>query len=181
MSVMIKEKNVVDLLKTKPEKALKILYEENFSYLCFRVFRIFPDWNVAEDIVQEVFLEVWKKRKELTIRTNFRSYLRRSVVNRTLNYIRDQKLVFEDEEKASSVKSKSSSGLDNLQTIELEQRIGLAIDSLPQKCRIIFGMNRFEEMSYAEIANKLEISVKTVENQISKALKILREKLKDSY
>lgn len=181
MSVMIDEKNVFEMLKTEPEMALKILYEENFSYLCFIVYRVLPDWSIAEDIVQEVFFEVWKKRKILNIKSNFRSYLKRSVVNRTLNYIRDQKFVFDDEEKASAIKSKSSSGLENLQTNELEKRIDTAISLLPQKCRIIFGMNRFEELSYAEIAAKLDISVKTVENQISKALKILREKLKDNY
>jgi RNA polymerase sigma-70 factor (ECF subfamily) len=177
---MVKDNNLVEILKNQPDKAFKILYKDYFSYLCYIVYRVYPDWSVAEDIVQDVFLEIWKKRKNIDIHTKIRSYLRKAVVNKTLNYIRDKRIVLDDEEKASGIKSEVCSGLQNLQEEELKNRITIAIQSLPKKCRIIFGMSRFEEMSYAEIACELAISVKTVENHISKALKILREELKDN-
>jgi RNA polymerase sigma-70 factor (ECF subfamily) len=177
---MIDKRELVKLLEVEPEKALKIIYKDNFKYLCSIVYRLYPDWNVAEDVVQDVFLEVWKKRKTIDFNIKIRPYFRKAVINKALNRIRDNRIILDDEGKASSIKSEVYSGLQNLEQEELKDRIDKAIHTLPKKCRIIFGMSRFEDMTYSEIASELGISVKTVENQISKALKILRDKLKDN-
>ena len=95
-----------------------------------------------------------------------------------MNYIRDQKK-FIDHESATIIRDKEVINQDHLEVAELESRIWKVIDSLPEKCREIFILNRFEEKKYAEIAEFLRISVKTVEAQMSKALKTLRENLKD--
>lgn len=132
-----------------------------------------------EDIAQDVFYELWKKRARLTIKTSLKAYLRRAAMNKALNFIRDQKIKFDDEEKQAPLESKIPSINQKLEAAELQQLIDQVIDDLPERCRVVFVLSRFEEMSYNEIAKQLDISSKTVENQISKALKILRVRLGD--
>ena len=120
-------------------------------------------------------MDIWRKREEINIEISLRAYLRRAAVNRSLNHIRKQKMKFEEAE--NSVSELASNDNDSqivMERDELEKRIHDCIENLPPKCKIVFAMSRFENMSYQEIATSLEISVKTVENQISKALKILR-------
>ena len=137
------------------------------------MYRILSDENLSEDIAQEVFYELWKKRHRINIQTSLKAYLKRAAVNKSLNYIRDQKIKFEEVSKAPVLSTKSHNA--QLEAKELQEQINLAVNALPERCRIIFSLSRFEEMSYQEIANTLQISTKTVENQISKALKILRQ------
>ena len=167
--------SIVDLMHSDPEKALQEMYELYYSMLCNAVYFILKDRSISEDIVQEVFVEVWKKMDKIQINQSFASYLRRSCTNRALNYLRDNSIKWEDE---SSLYAYEDSGFTSEQYNAaelLEARINETIEKLPEKCGIIFGLSRFEEMSYAQIAKHLDISIKTVENQISKALKILRE------
>jgi RNA polymerase sigma-70 factor (ECF subfamily) len=171
---------LVKLLSVNAEEALRQMYDQYYSYLCYAVYNVLPDRAIAEDIVQEVFFEIWKKRERLNINSSLRSYLKRAAINKTLNYIRDLKLKFEDEEKATMVVDKNVEVQRELEAQELQLKIDNAINGLPEKCRIIFGMSRYEEMTYKEIAQQLEISVKTVENQISKALRLMRIAL-DNY
>ena len=128
-----------------------------------------------KSLIQDIFFDLWKKRETITVQTALRPYLRRAAVNRALNHIKRKRIIPNDDEDAAvDIVSKSPSGQAYLEKDELETRIYAVIESLPPKCKLVFGMSRFENMSYQEIADALEISVKTVENQISKALKILR-------
>lgn len=171
----VEDAEIVRLLKNDDEKAIDLLFDNYYNYLCGVVYRVISDADYAEDLVQEIFLDIWRKRHDLNISTSLRAYLRRAGVNRSLNFIRKQKMKFEDaEETMNDLRSTEISGQVEMEHSELEQRIHSCIDALPPKCKLIFGMSRFENMSYQEIANSLEISVKTVENQISKALKLLR-------
>lgn len=138
-----------------------------------------PDQNIAEDLAQEVFFDLWRKRDKLNIKTSLKAYLRRAAVNKTLNYIRDKKINFEEEDKIPDLDNEQTSVIQKMSADELQVKITAAIDSLPERCRIIFSLSRYEEMTYKEIAQKLDISIKTVENQISKALSILRVALGD--
>lgn len=165
---------LVSLLSQDAEKALKQMYDQYYTYLCYAVYNVLPDRNVSEDIVQEVFFEIWKKRETLNITSSLRAYLKRAAINRTLNYIRDRKIKFEEEDKALAVADTRVEVTKEMEADELKVKIAEAMNELPEKCRIVFGMSRYEEMSYKEIAEKLDISVKTVENQISKALKMMR-------
>ncbi len=167
------------LLSTDGDKAMRYLYDEYYTSMCYAVYRVLPDRNAAEDIVQEVFLEVWNKREKLNVTSSLKSYLRRACVNRTLNHIRNKKIKFEEEETASVIPDDGIRAQRSMEVDELKTEIRSAIDELPEKCRIVFSMSRYEEMSYKEIAEKLEISIKTVENQISKALKYLRNALSE--
>jgi len=174
----ITDQHILDKFSEGDDKAIELLFSKYYKYLCACVYKLIKDSNTAEDIVQEVFMELWKKRKGLNINISIKAYLRRASINKTLNHIRAKKVNFEDESELLIVPSKVSSSQQEIEGTELQTEITRAIDKLPEKCRIIFAMSRYEEMTYKEIAAKLEISVKTVENQISKALKLLKTELK---
>ena len=167
----------VQLLNTDSETGFKLLFEEYYQYLCMNVFRIIGKQDVTEDIVQDVFFEIWKKREQIMISTSLKAYLRRAAINKSLNHIRDQKMVIDEDETAISDRVEFAKAHQLLELEDLQGIINVAIDQLPEKCRIVFAMSRFEEMSYREIAESLGISIKTVENQISKALRHLRKEL----
>ena len=167
---------LLELLGKDDELAISLIFRAYYSYLCKVAYKILPDTNLAEDLSQEVFFELWRKRGQLPAITSLKAYLRRATVNRALNYIRDQRIRFSDEEPGPMPGNAVSVG-QQMEADELQQRIDEAIDGLPERCRIVFVLSRFEDMSYQEIADALDISVKTVENQISKALRQLRESL----
>lgn len=175
----LRSSELVKLLSHNAEEALRQMYDEYYSYLCYSVYKVLPDRVIAEDIVQEVFFEIWKKRETIKINTSLRSYLKRAAINKTLNHIRDQKMKFDDEDQAIMIPDTNVHAHRQMEAGELEDKINRAINDLPEKCRIIFGMSRYEELTYKEIAEKLDISVKTVENQISKALRLMRKALSD--
>jgi len=167
----------LQLLRIDSERAIEQLFEQYYAYLCRSAFRLLPDGHLAEDLVQEVFYELWKRRESLRISISLKAYLRRATVNKTLNYIRDHRKVFFEAEDHQPLAGKLDDAQQRLEAAELQERIDRAIDQLPDRCRIVFVLSRFEEMTYAEIADQLNISVKTVENQISKALRSLRKAL----
>lgn len=173
------DKELQALLQKDSEQAIVLIFKRYYNYLCKVVYKIIPDYTLVEDLTQEVFFELWRKKEQLSVTASLKAYIRRAAVNKSLNYIRDQKIKFADEEHYPVVKSKEPSATQKLEADELQVRIDEAIDRLPERCRVIFVLSRFEYMSYSEIANSLDISVKTVENQISKALKLLRVALQD--
>lgn len=131
------------------------------------------DLDDAKDIVHNVFIITWEKFETLPEDTNYRSYLFTAVRNRCLNYLRDKKKNV-SLDNAMQVESYSLAGTE---ASELEVRIETTINSLPEKCREVFELNRQEGLKYAQIAEKLGISIKTVEAQMSKALGVLRSHL----
>ncbi len=135
---------------------------------------------MAKEIVQDSFINLWEKRQSIDISKSVKSYLTTSIRNKCLNYLRDTKK-FNTDIILSDVlfQEVNFEQSDKLIEKELSNRINNAIDKLPEKCKEIFVLNRFENLKYKEIAVKFNISIKTVETQISKALKHLREKLKD--
>lgn len=132
------------------------------------------DLDDARNIVHDVFLGLWEKWEGLPEDTNYKSYLYAGVRNRGLNFIRDRKKQVAFEQVAEG---KLALAADEMNATELEGEIEFAIQSLPEKCREVFEMNRKEGLKYAQIAEALGISVKTVEAQMSKALGVLRERL----
>jgi RNA polymerase sigma-70 factor (ECF subfamily) len=150
------------------------LFRSYFTPLMLFAKKILVDEDDAREVVHKVFIALWEKREEIDLAKSLKSYLFTSVHNRSLNVLRDRKK-FSDEELPEVAGDWDVS--TQIESMELEEKIREAIQSLPEKCRQVFELNRFEGLKYSEIAEKLNISIKTVENQMSKALKILREKL----
>ncbi|MEM9822860.1 MAG: RNA polymerase sigma-70 factor [Bacteroidota bacterium] len=171
------DQELFQLLQENKEEAVTELFRRHYVYVCKSAYRIIGNEAIAEDLAQDVFLGLWKRRAQLNIKTSVKAYLKKAVTNKALNYIRDQKMKFTDTEKMPEMPAKAVGIHQELEKEELEQVIQKAVNRLPERCRIVFCLSRFEELSYQEIADQLEISIKTVENQISKALKFLRAEL----
>jgi RNA polymerase sigma-70 factor (ECF subfamily) len=156
------------------------LFREHFTGLCYFAQKYTNDLDSAKEIAHSVFIRIWENRSEFDWDKPAKSYLFTSVYNRSLNYIRDNKRFISHEEATKHhLVMDESVYSDNLESAELEDRIKSALQSLPEKCKEIFELSRFENKKYSEIAEHLNISVKTVETQMSKALHILKEELKD--
>jgi len=163
------------------EKEFELLFRTFFIPLCQFARKYTGDLDSAREITHDVFVTIWEKRQEINPEKQIKSYLFTSVYNRSMNYLRDKKkfnynvelselpLTVDEPKKVEEM----------MDSVVLNSRIQQALQKLPEKCRQIFILSRFKEMKYAEIAQHLAISVKTVETQITKALKILREELKD--
>lgn len=174
---IIPDQKLIELLKANDERAISLIFKEHYPFLCQAIIRVVKDPIVAEDLAQDVFHDLWKRRENLEISTSIKAYLRRAGINKTLNFIRDKKVKWDDEDKLPMMPANVTTAIQMLEGKELEKLINLTIDSLPERCRLVFTLSRFEDLSYQEIATALDISVKTVENQMSKALKVLRAAL----
>lgn len=166
-----------ELIRSKPDEALQSIYTSYYTLLCNQVFIVLREKQASEDIVQEVISDLWVKKDLININQAIFPYLKRACRNRALNYLRDTKKWENESDEIFLVLDNNVNKDEELEILELQKMITSTISQLPEKCRIVFSLSRFEEMSYQEIADHLEISVKTVENHISKALKILREKI----
>ncbi|MDZ7648264.1 MAG: RNA polymerase sigma-70 factor [Cytophagales bacterium] len=158
---------------TRNLKPFEQLFKEHFKPLCGFAMKYVGDLDEAKNLVHEVFISFWEKFDTLPIDTHYRSYLYTAVRNRSLNHLRDRKKLITLENAEHKMAEENTA----METAELEKEIEYAINSLPEKCRQIFELSRYEGLKYQEIAEKLEISVKTVEAQMSKALATLRTHL----
>jgi len=156
------------------------LFRSQYSHLCSYANLFLKDLDSAEEVVQEVMFRIWTNRSTLKIETSMHSYLFRAVRNGCMNVLKHQNVRQEyRNRKEHAGPENQQSREDEIIVAELEQKIREAIDHLPLERRKVFIMSRYEGMTYSQIAEKLEISVKTVENQMGKALKSLREELGD--
>ncbi len=173
----MEDQDILKIFKTDPKKALGVIFDKYYEYLVREVYFIVKDTGQSEDIVQELFMDLWKKQYLLdSISSSLKYYLKRAAINRSLNKIKQQKF-FHKELELSDFNVSFEQNNDNLEYKELENKINSLIDALPNACRTVFVLSRVEQKSYKEIAEELSISIKTVENQISKALKFLRKNL----
>lgn len=156
------------------EVIFNLYHESIFNFLLFKV----KDDVAAEDLLQEVFFKLWKIRESLDENKSLKNYLYTIADNLSLNHIRHLKVV---DRYRAGYRSNMFSDVDSPNFI-LEEKESLkslmqAIEDLPEKPRMVFMMSRFEDATYQEIADRLSVSIKTVEEHMSKALKILRKKL----
>ncbi|SDG62725.1 RNA polymerase sigma factor [Psychroflexus sediminis] len=166
----------IEKLKTGDEIAYKILYEKYYEWLCNYVFRLCENKKLSEDIVQDMLMKFYQKREHINITSSLKNYLFTSCHNQFLQHLRKKKICFDDldaikwEVIASSVNPQELPQKDRLK--QLHQ----LIDELPARCKEIFIKSKLENTKYKDIAIDMDISVKTVENQMSKALKHLRKR-----
>lgn len=163
-----------------PEEKVELLFRKYYAPLCKSLYRTLRDASFAEDIVQEVFLKVWDMRDTLQMDEGIQSYLYRASYNTALNFLKQQK-----QKQAVDIDTLevglpgSETPEKHLSFLETEADILKAIDLLPPKTKLVFSMSRFEELSYKEIADHLDISIKSVEKHMGIALQRLRENLKE--
>ena len=175
------QENLADILtrlKSDDKTVLRHIFDMYYVPVCKAIQRFVRDKSTVEDIAQDVFIKLWEKRHQLNITSSLGAYLRRMAINEAISFLRRHKH-FETEDTIDHAYGGSPyTGEDQMLQSELEQNITNAINSLPPKCRAVFQLSRYEGLSYKEIAAKMDISIKTVENQMGKALRVLREKLK---
>ncbi|CAL1519883.1 RNA polymerase sigma-70 factor [Chitinophaga sp. MM2321] len=160
------------------EQAFKTHFKGLHAYAC----TILKDEVMAEEMVQNVFCKLWEKSGDIKIRQSVSGYLYRAVYHESINYLRHQKVkaahqAHSQYQMSNNLNPGSASGKVILR--ELEEKLDKALRDLPEKCRTVFQLSRFEELKYQEIADRLGISIKTVENQMGKALRLLRLNLID--
>ncbi|HPR33491.1 MAG TPA: RNA polymerase sigma-70 factor [Prolixibacteraceae bacterium] len=173
------EKEVFLKIRKGDPQSFEILFRTYYAPLCHFARQYLADRDDCEELVQAFFLKIWEKREELDISTSVRNYLFRAVRNHCLNFIKHQKIVRQHHDEVLKNSEAGWESRDYILEADLEDKIRQGIDSLPQRRKEIFLLSRDEGLKYREIADRLGISIKTVETQMGQALKDLREKLKD--
>jgi RNA polymerase sigma-70 factor (ECF subfamily) len=173
------EKDLFDKIKKVDEKAFEILFHKYYGILCLFATKIIKDDVAAEEIVQDLFVKLWEKKEQLFIETSLKNYLFRSVKNLCLNTIQHNKTKIRYAQMVLSEVESNISEDSSFQEVDLFVKIEESINSLPEKRQEIFRLSRNDGLKYHEIAQKLNISIKTVETQMSLAIKTLRDKLKN--
>lgn len=162
------------MLEKGNKKAFTDFYIQYFKRLLIESDKYVKDIYVAEEIVQDVFLKIWERSADLTQIQSVKSYLYRSVINASINYVNRQRNLEHHHQKIVDEFTE-----DQAEQLDEENELIILlfdeIEKLPPKCKDIFKMNRFERLKYREIALKLDVSERTVENHIANALKLLRE------
>lgn len=169
---------ILQQLQTDDQAILKSLFQLHYPSVCRSIQRLVRDKATTEDLAQDVFIKFWEKRKQLNITSSVAAYLHRMGTNEAISYLRRKKIFESEEVLEQNITNEHDSAEAQLLQSELQKNVTAAINSLPPKCRAIFQLSRFEELTYREISEQLGISIKTVENQMGKALRVMRQKLR---
>ena len=178
--VQLSDPEIVQAIRQGQESAFEQMFRAYYEPLCRYASTLLKDSDEAEEVTQGLFLSIWEKRTELEITLSLKAYLYRAVHNHCLNRIKHQGV--RETHRAYSLHFQTDSHDAVAEAIygsELESRIERAVSKLPEQCQVVFRMSRFEELKYQEIADQLGLSIKTIENQIGKALRIMRKELAD--
>ena len=174
------ETQFVSALREGDEVVFESVFKDYYSRLCNYAHGFIDDVDEAEEMVQNTFFTLWENRDRIDIQTSVKSYLYRAVHNNCLNRLKHVKV---KKSYSQYQQHHADTMFDNasqqLLSKELQQQITEAINAMPPQCRTVFELSRFENLTYAEIASQLNISIKTVDKHMVKALKLLRERLKD--
>jgi RNA polymerase sigma-70 factor, ECF subfamily len=164
-----KETNLLD------RDSFEKLFRVNYASLCRYAVQFVRRPELAEEIVQDQFIYIWNNRTEIEIRTSIEAYLYKAVKNKSIDYLRSRYAKIKFEEAGNlGTDTRWENPVDKLEASELKRLLRDAVQNLPEKCHTVFTMSRFGGMKNQEIANTLDISVKTVENQITIALKKIK-------
>jgi RNA polymerase sigma-70 factor (ECF subfamily) len=173
----LSESELLDRLRAGDEPAYDHLFRTYYPQLVGMAEVMLGDRADAEEAAQEVMIELWRRREKLLIDTSLRAYLFRATRNRALNRIRHQRAIRQSETQARPEVTVAPRAHDNLVEAEIDQTLKRVVGELPPRCREVFELSRVHGLRYVEIASVMEISVKTVEAQMGKALRTIREQL----
>ena len=172
------DKMLLDSIRKDDAHAFELLFKKYYASLCLLAAKYTNDIDSAREVVQSLFVYVWENRAGLQIEQSVKAYLSSAVRRNCIRYIQQQRHLVSIDDLPEDFHM-AGEFYDSLELEELNRQLLDAIEQLPEQCKRIFKMSRFDEMKYAEIAQILQISVKTVEAQMGKALKILRNKFKN--
>ncbi|MBE0653737.1 MAG: RNA polymerase sigma-70 factor [Bacteroidales bacterium] len=187
MKISCDDKELLSRLRKGDLYAFEKIFKRYYSRLCLFAEDYIKESALAEEIVSGLFIKIWERKETIDINTSINSYLYRSVHNNCLQYLERLKVFDRYKDFASAMiqarqisqDSENQYPLANLISREIETEIETAINDLPGKCKEVFCLHRFEDLSYEEISQKLGISINTVRTQMMRALQKLRESLKD--
>ena len=169
---------LLDLIKKGHDHAFETLFRQYFKVLSVFANRYVQDMDQAQDLVQDVFVKFYEQRNNLEVHSSLKALLYQSVRNKCLDHLRSKQTRTEHHEKILiASQGNDIVGNDVMEELELEEKIAQVIEELPDQCKLIFKMSRLEGKRNAEIAEELNLSKRTVETQISNALKKLRKSL----
>lgn len=172
------DNGLFDRMRKGDKGALEVLFKTHYASLCRFAKSILRDAEQAEDMVQEVFMKCWDKREQIQLTGSFKSYLFTAVRNHCFNTLKlNERKFWMEEGMEDDERIAVNDVIDHIAAKTLNDKITQAIELLPDKCKLTFQLSRFENMSYKEIAETMNVSVKTVENQMGKALSVLRTHL----
>lgn len=175
---MNSDSEIIRRIRQGDKQEFEKLFRSSYVSLVRYAKRILKDHDTAEEIVQDLFFRLWQDRGNLTIESSLNGYLFRSVHNRSLHFIEHQKVVDRHAgEIAASADQTAEPVTEAIYYSELQSKVARVLERLPERCSVIFRMSRFEGLKYNEIAEKLSVSLKTVEANMGRALKEFRKVL----
>jgi len=175
---MLRDSEIIGRIKRGDIKQFETLFRSSYVSLVKYAGTLIKDQDTAEEIVQDLFVKLWQERNKIKIESSLNGYLFRSVHNRCLHHFEHKKVVERHaREMAFESDLNTNDPAETLHYKELQAKIAAIIEKLPERCGKIFCMSRFEGLKYSEIAEKLSVSVKTVEANMGKALKEFRKEL----
>lgn len=173
----VESNDLLDGLRRGDESAFDSIFRTWYPGLVRSAEPIVGSQAIAEEVVQDVMLELWRRRESLNENLTVQAYLFRATRNRALNHVRHEKVQKRAEPELAREESIDSSAPAQMDEDAIQVAVRSAVSRLPERCQEVFELSRFRGLKYSEIAVALGISVKTVEAQMSKALRILREEL----
>jgi RNA polymerase sigma-70 factor (ECF subfamily) len=182
MELALKDEALFSQMRLNDSKAFEMLFKRHYKPLCRRVNTMLNDEEATEDVVQQLFIKIWESRETLQTPDSVAAYLFTAARNRALNYIKSQSRKSSNEVPLTNLHDEADNRMEEqMDAKELQKALYAAIDALPEKRREVFVLSRFEGKSYKEIAEIMQISVKTVEAQMGKALSTLREFVRNNH
>jgi RNA polymerase sigma-70 factor, ECF subfamily len=173
----VTDRELLDRLRQGDRDAFDTVFRAHYPTLVGVAERIAGERAVAEELAQDVMLELWRRHATLAVDESLRAYLVRAARNRALNHLRHERMKVRTAPRAAGETVSHPEAPSNLAEAEIDAAVREAVNALPERCREVFELSRGQGLRYAEIASALGISVKTVEAQMGKALRVLRERL----
>ena len=172
-----REEDLVQRVNDGDQSAIEDLFDIYYDGLCKFVRRLTNSKDDVEDLVQDIFVRIWVNREDWSPKGSIKAYLFRSARNQAFNFLKSKNSIETIKCDGSELLTPRSDPAEKVIDTEISERIDKAIEKLPHRTKLVFTLNRQDGLSYSEIADVLEISMKTVENQIARALRHLRKEL----
>lgn len=173
----VTDRELLDRLRQGDRDAFDTIFREHYPSAVSVAERISGERAVAEEVAQDVMLELWRRRDSISVDESLRAYIVRAARNRALNHLRHERMKIRTAPHAAGPTVSQPDAPSRLAEEEIDAAVREAVNALPERCREVFELSRGQGLKYAEIAGVLGISVKTVEAQMGKALRTLRQRL----